>query len=202
MRARLALDVSGQACELREILLSDKPEEMLRASPKGTVPVLIDENGAVIDESLDIMLWSLQRRDPQGWLHPHEQTLEDMLDSIRTFDTHFKWHLDRYKYPNRFTDADPYVSRTHASDHVYELQTWLSRHAYLRGQCASILDFALMPFVRQFANVDTVWFASQPWAEVQRWLTRMTSSDRFLRIMRPVKAWVPGTPGVDFPFVG
>jgi len=61
-----------------------------------------------------------------------------------------------------------------------------------------IADMALAPFVRQFANVDGVWFASQSWAAVQRWLTTIVASERFERIMRPVAVWVPGTRGVSF----
>ena len=64
MRARLALAVSGTQCELREVKLSNKPQEMLLASPKGTVPVLVLDDGMVIDESLDVMRWALARNDP------------------------------------------------------------------------------------------------------------------------------------------
>ena len=55
MRARMALLVSGQTVELREIVLRAKPQAMLDASPKGTVPVLVLSDGRVIDQSLDIM---------------------------------------------------------------------------------------------------------------------------------------------------
>ena len=49
MRARMALLASGTVCELREIALRNKPQEMLQASPKGTVPVLVLPDGRVID---------------------------------------------------------------------------------------------------------------------------------------------------------
>ena len=48
MRARMALWASGQHCELREVVLRDKPAELLAASPKGTVPVLVLADGTVI----------------------------------------------------------------------------------------------------------------------------------------------------------
>ena len=38
MRARMALAASGVPVRVREIILRDKPPEMLAASPKGTVP--------------------------------------------------------------------------------------------------------------------------------------------------------------------
>jgi glutathione S-transferase len=75
MRARLALAVAGIRCEVREIRLRAKPQAMLAASPKGTVPVLVLNDGTVLDESLDIMRWALKLRDPEGWLSRDDATL-------------------------------------------------------------------------------------------------------------------------------
>lgn len=100
MRARLALRVSGVQYELREVSLKSKPAEMLAASPKGTVPVLVLSNGQVIDESLDIMRWALAQSDPDGWLT--QASMEDMLTLIAANDGKFKHALERYKYPNRY----------------------------------------------------------------------------------------------------
>ena len=55
MRARLAIASAAQQVELREVVLRDKPEEMLAASPKATVPVLVLADGSVLEESRDIM---------------------------------------------------------------------------------------------------------------------------------------------------
>jgi glutathione S-transferase len=134
MRARLALDASEQACELREIVLRNKPEEMLRASPKGTVPVLIDTDGVVIDESLDIMLWALERNDPESWLTPNAEWRDGMLSLIRHFDVHFKHHLDRYKYPSRYAGTDAQASRAEAGADIQMLEARLSRTRYLCGE--------------------------------------------------------------------
>ena len=41
MRARMALSLSKTVVELREVSLRNKPQSMLKISPKGTVPVLI-----------------------------------------------------------------------------------------------------------------------------------------------------------------
>jgi glutathione S-transferase len=200
MRARLAVDASGQQCELREIVLRDKPEEMLKASPKGTVPVLIDTDDVVIDESLDIMLWALHRNDPEEWLGQDEKGFDSMLALIRQFDTEFKPHLDRFKYPNRFEGANAIDSRSEASRHIDELESRLQTTRYLFGERIRIADMAIAPFVRQFANVDAAWFASQPWTAVQRWLKDFTDSPRFARVMHTFDVWKPGTPGVRFPF--
>jgi glutathione S-transferase len=200
MRARLALDASTQRCELREVRLRNKPEAMLEASAKGTVPVLIDTDGAVIDESLEIMLWALHRNDPERWLPTEPDSFEATQELIRYFDTHFKQHLDRYKYPNRFEGASAELSRAEASDDLHTLEVRLQRAAYLCGDRPTLADMAIAPFVRQFANVDGAWFATQPWPSVQRWLSAFVSSSRFERIMQPIEPWVPGTSGVSFPF--
>ena len=101
MRARLALAVSGQAYELREVVLRNKPAALLAASAKATVPVLVLPDGKVIDQSLDIMLWALRLNDPANWLNPPAATLGEMLALVAGNDTDFKHQLDRYKYPNR-----------------------------------------------------------------------------------------------------
>jgi glutathione S-transferase len=199
MRARLALDASGQACELREVALREKPSEMLQASPKGTVPVLVVADGEIIDESLDIMLWALGRSDPERWLAPGADSLAGMLGLIARFDSHFKQHLDRYKYPGRFDGADSSTSRAEARRDLGLLEDRLARTTYLAGEGVSLADMAIVPFVRQFANVDADWFASCSPAAVQRWLTTIVTSDRFQRIMRQVPVWMPGTRGVSFP---
>lgn len=112
MRARFALDASGLVCELREVVLRDKPPELLAASDKATVPVLLAPDGRVIAESLDIMRWALQQNDPGQWLLPQHGSLEDMLQLIARFDNGFKHHLDRYKYPGRFSSDSAQAHRT------------------------------------------------------------------------------------------
>ena len=97
MRARLALLASGQACVLREVVLRDKPQALREASPKATVPVLVLQDGQVIEQSLDIMLWALERHDPQAWLAPTQGDLAQMLALVADHDTAFKPLLDRYK---------------------------------------------------------------------------------------------------------
>ena len=106
MRARLALAVSGQVCELREVVLRNKPQGLLQASPKGTVPVLVLPGGQVLEQSLDIMLWALAQHDPEGWLAPSNGTVAAMLALIAECDGPFKQALDRCKYPSRYPDAD------------------------------------------------------------------------------------------------
>ena len=55
----MALHLAEIKCEIREVRLSNKPEQMLEISPKGTVPILILED-KVIDESYDIVNWVIE----------------------------------------------------------------------------------------------------------------------------------------------
>jgi glutathione S-transferase len=198
MRARLALAASGERCELREVVLKNKPAELLAASSKGTVPVLVLANGAVLEQSLDIMRWALGRDDPLRWLEPCAGTLEDMLMLVAECDDHFKPQLDRYKYPARFegSSAD---ARALGIRFLLELEARLAGAGQLFGARASLADAAVMPFVRQFAMVETAWFESQPWPLLRGWLAGWTASPLFERAMRKYAPWTPGEIGVVYP---
>ncbi len=199
MRTRLALLASGVRCELREVVLRNKPAELLAASPKGTVPVLQTVDGRSIDQSQDIMLWALNQRDPGHWLQPENGSLDDALALISRCDGDFKHHLDRYKYPQRFTGADAVASRAAAAQFAAELNTQLGQSSYFFGGCFGISDAGIMPFIRQFAHTDAAWFAVQPWPRLQAWLATLEASKPFARVMQPYAPWVSGTPGVTFP---
>ena len=102
MRARMAIAAARVECRLREVVLRDKPAEMLEASPKGTVPVIVEPDGTIIEESLDVMAWALGQNDAEGWLAPELGTRAEMEALIAACDGPFKRALDRYKYPNRY----------------------------------------------------------------------------------------------------
>lgn len=197
MRARLALRISGQACELREVVLRDKPGELLQASAKATVPVLVDVDGTVIAQSLDIMLWALTRNDPDAWLAPPDGGMADMLALIAQIDGAFKFHLDRYKYPQRFPVADE-LHREAGAIILQALQMRLINASQLFGDRATLADMAIAPFVRQFAHVDADWFAAQPWPELQAWLSAWESADLLASVMHKYPPWQTGTPGIRF----
>ena len=185
MRARMALLVSGQAVELREIVLRAKPQAMLDASPKGTVPVLVLPDGRVIDQSLDIMRWALARHDPETWLQGDDAELIDR------FDGPFKQHLDRYKYPNRH-DSDPIEHRTAGVEHLQSLEQRLAASGFLCGPARTLADIALFPFIRQFAATDQAWFDTQPLPHVQAWLAGLIASDLFATAKLRLPPWQPG----------
>ncbi|GGB70841.1 glutathione S-transferase [Blastomonas aquatica] len=191
MRVRMALLVSGQQVELREVVLRAKPQALLDASPKATVPVLVLANGDVIDQSIDIMRWALQHKDPECWL------AGDDADLISANDGPFKHHLDRYKYPSRY-DEDPLAHRQAGLAHLVLLEQRLASHDFLSGPDRALVDIALFPFVRQFAATDAAWFAAQALPGVQRWLAELMQSDLFTAAMLRLAPWQPGDDATIF----
>ncbi len=199
MRARLALLISGQQCVLREVVLRTKPEALLAASPKGTVPVMVLVSGEVLDQSLDIMLWALRQHDPEQWLTAEGQPAEAALALIAQCDGDFKFHLDRYKYPHRFDLPHGDAHRAQGAVFLNTLNQCLQTHSHLTGERAGLADAAIAPFVRQFAHTDPVWFAQQPWSGLQTWLKGSEQSAAYGAVMHKYAAWEPGQARVYFP---
>ena len=182
MRARMALLASGTVCELREVKLSDKPAAMIEASSKATVPVLVLPGDEVVEESLDIMDWALDRSDPEGWLARRDTSL------IAACDGRFKHALDRYKYPDRH-DSDPAEHRSAGLTFLQTLDARLAKQPQLQGEVRGYTDIAIMPFVRQFAATDRDWFAAQDLPALTRWLENHLASDLFAACMVRHPPW-------------
>ena len=102
MRARIFIRMCEIEVELREVLLKDIPEEMINISPKATVPVLQLNDGTVLDESLDIMNWAIDKNDKCNLKKSKLENIEISNEIINIFDGEFKYHLDRYKYNSRY----------------------------------------------------------------------------------------------------
>lgn len=199
MRARLAIVVSGVECELREVVLRDKPQALLEVSPKATVPVLVDVDGTVIDQSLDIMLWALRHNDPLAWLSPGRGDAAAMLNLIAECDGPFKQQLDRYKYPQRYDLPSGNEHRDDAVPWLQQLDLRLQEEPFLFGNNAALADMAIAPFVRQFANTDRDWFGSQPWPQLQAWLDAWLATPLFDQVMHKYTRWPDGGRGERFP---
>jgi glutathione S-transferase len=193
MRARMALLQSGVAFELREIALRHKPPQLLAASPKGTVPVLVLPSGAVLEQSLDIMLWALRQHDPDDWLLD-AAGLDATLALIAQCDGPFKQQLDRYKYPNRYLGEEPVPKpleqRAAGAQFLQSLEARLQASAWLHGSHMALADIAIMPFVRQFAATDAAWFTAQDWPALKCWLQVIERSTLFERCMDKQALWV------------
>jgi len=193
IRTRMAIAYSGMQVELREVVLKDKPIELLQASPKATVPVLILPNGAVLDESRDIIQWALTQHDPNGWLQHQNDTL------IHTNDESFKSALDRYKYAERFPEHNQAYYRAQGEVFLQTLESYLEQQAFLTGDDISITDIAIFPFIRQFAHVDWAWFEASPYPQLQRWLQYHLQSNLFLSVMQKYPTWQPSHKITIFP---
>ena len=182
MRARMSIVRTGYICEHREVILRDRPKHMMEISPKGTVPVLLLPNGNVIEESLEIMQnvlsWDLSAAE---------------IHWVDRNDNEFKFHLDRYKYPNRYENVDSLEQRSMAKAYLDDLDKYLS------DEISSSLNDALFPFVRQFANHDRDWFDAQNWENLHLWLADNLSSDEFTLCMKKYPQWHEGDDLVIFP---
>ena len=189
MRARLALWASQQAVEHREIVLKNKPEAMLHASPKGTVPVLVLPNGTVLEQSIDIMQWALQKNDPLDWSPKDGAALQTAQDLIAQNDGDFKGHLDRYKYPHRFGLDSGLDDRDEGAHFLDQLNHHLNSQAFLAGPRWGLTDAAIAPFVRQFAHTDTHWFENQDWKSLRQWLSHFENSSAFDAVMQKHPVW-------------
>ena len=184
MRARMALLQAGIGFDAHEIVLRDKPADLLRMSPKGTVPVLVLPGGQVIEESLDIMRWAFEGRDSNGWWQRAQSPRCQSFIALN--DGPFKQFLDGYKYPDRFpSDQGPASHRDQAvSCLLHPLDQALASQPFLGGDEPCAADLAIFPFVRQFRAVDERWFDAQALHAMQRWLRGWLESELFQRCMK------------------
>ncbi len=197
MRARLGLLFAERQVELREIVLKNKPAQMLAISPKGTVPVLQLSDGAVIAESREIMTWALEQQDPQGLLDA--KVLQQANALIAQNDNEFKHWLDRYKYADRHLEMTQAEYRQRGEVFLQVLEQLLAKNPFLLGDKASIADIGVMPFVRQFAHVDRDIFYSLPYPSLQRWLQYWLQHPNFVQAMIKFQPWQEGDDVVVFP---
>ncbi len=180
MRARMALKQAGIPFEIREISLREKPSSMLNVSPKGTVPVLVQQDGTVLEESIDIVFWALGEQDPDSWLGVDLAVIDELISAN---DNEFKFNLDRYKYPDRYPDLPQADYRAQGEVFLQRLENMLTENQFLMRESVSVADIVIMPFVRQFANVDRQWFDKAPYPKLRNWLNYLLEWEGFLSIM-------------------
>ena len=184
MRARLSLYLARIEFCAYEISLRDKPEHMLKVSPKGTVPVLILGDNQIIDESLDIMIWAFSQQNIMYKYLPQDKKKRS-LSLINTNDTSFKKNLDSYKYSN--DDRKKEDAFKNCLDFVSELDVLLQTNEYLLDESPLMVDYAIFPFIRQFINVDVQRFKDEGLKKIYQWFNRMLSSNEFEHIMMKSK---------------
>lgn len=199
MRARLALSAKSVEVELREVILRDKPSDMLKASSKGTVPVLMLPDGTILEESLDVMLWAAKQPSDNPDVPKMNEPSNEMMCLISQIDGPFKHNLDRYKYANRYEGGDGVMERDACSSVLQGLNDRLSRQDYLFGAHITFADYAIAPFIRQFANTDKIWFYATPYNYLQNWLDEFCDSRSFNSIMNKYPQWHKGDEKTIFP---
>ncbi|RKF17425.1 glutathione S-transferase [Alginatibacterium sediminis] len=199
MRARIAVFKAKQSVVLRDVVLSDKPQAMLAASAKATVPILVLANGKVIDESLDVMLWALEQSDPSNLLQQdHPSRLAEMLDFIRVFDTEFKSVLDHYKCAKRYREPNVVECRSACEPYLQLIETRLNEHAYIVSDSESLVDIAVLPFIRQFARVERQWYLQSAYPKLRLWLSNYLQSPMFTKVMAKYPLWQEGQAELKF----
>jgi glutathione S-transferase len=195
MRARVAIYYAKQKVALRDLVLSNKPDEMLAASPKGTVPVLVIgnefEQPQVIDESLEVMLWALNESDPDNLLHgetPH--LLPKMLSLISQFDNEFKTCFDKYQCAKRYHEDTLENDRKACEKYIMDLEQRLQVNDFLMSDKNSLADIALLPFIRKFSKVERQWYLQSPYPKLRAWLNQYLQSRMFSKVMTQYPLWV------------
>ncbi|MDA8884981.1 glutathione S-transferase N-terminal domain-containing protein [Gammaproteobacteria bacterium] len=198
IRARMVLKLANIKCELREVRLNNKPDHMLEISPKGTVPVLILED-EVIDESIEIINWVLDKIDVfKGNIDQTQIELTQSLISI--FDDKFKYHLDRYKYSNRYKDSDLEFHRNACFQILLELENIIANDAWIFGDKLNKLDISILPFIRQYRIADIIWFDAQSDInKVQKILNNFIDSSLFKEVMLNYEEWDEISDPIYFP---
>ena len=188
MRARMALILASKDCELREITLRNKPDEMLQISAKGTVPVLELPN-KVLDESLDIISWAMESHPESVYVFSTKEKL--MSESlIQQFDSKFKYHLDRYKYASRY-EANSSEHQEECKNILEILDTIINPSPWIFGQKVSLLDISILPFIRQCKIANPEWFFEQNFKKVIALLNFFEASDLFIDAMKKFDLWDP-----------
>jgi len=205
MRARIAIYKANMRVLLRDVVLSNKPAAMLASSPKGTVPVLVlgqDQEAAphaVIEESLELMLWALANNDPGDLLHGHDpEALPAMFTLIARFDEKFKNCLEQYKCAKRYHEDNLSDCRQLCEPYLQDLEQRLEQQPFIMSSKESLADIAILPFIRQFARIERQWYLQSPYPKLRQWLNQYLQSVMFTKVMAKTPLWLEKREDVYF----
>ena len=196
IRARWALLNTNQIVELREVELKDKPIQLIEISKKATVPVLKTTLNKVIDESLDIMKWSIERSNMHKLFGDNNDKSNEIFSLIETNDKQFKYHLDRFKYASRFNFEEAKTHRAAATKILLSLNNRLKEFAtkgeplFLVDAKETLADWAIWPFVRQFRIADIKNFDQNHEIQYLRsWLNYYFTHENYPIVMKKNELW-------------
>ena len=200
MRARMALYLSKTVVELREVSLRNKPQSMLEISPKGTVPVLLLDDGSVIDESIEIIEWCIKKKKDifKDTLNKDQELFAE--DAIHLFDKKFKFHLDRYKYAKRYEDVDEILHRQSCVEILKNIEKEISNKKFFYTNHVNKIDICILPFIRQFRIANPEWFDNHnEFPKVQKLLNNFLHSSILEEIMVTHEEWKKDNSAIFFP---
>ena len=198
IRARWALLNTNQVVELREVDLKKKPIELIQISKKATVPVLKTNSNKVIDESIDIMIWSIKKSNMNGLFGNNDKNeSQEIFSLIETNDKIFKYHLDRFKYASRFNYQDLEAHREAGMKILFSLNNRLKdlssngQPLFLVNAKESLADWAIWPFIRQFRLADIERFDHNHEIKFLRsWLNYFLMHKNYPKVMRKNELWL------------
>ena len=205
IRARWAIKMCNLEVEIREIDLKNKPSELIKNSVSKTVPLLILNNGEVIEESLDIIIWSLKNSQKKIYIEKyfHKSYREIILETIHENDHIFKYHLDRFKYHSRFNTNEKEFHFKNAQKFINKLNTALSKsnkNRWLIGDQESIADWCIWPFVRQFKiacdSQKILDYFEEP---LESWFNYYSKHENFKDVMYKYSVWKSSSIVETFP---
>tara|TARA_B100001250_G_scaffold365730_1_gene346628 strand:- start:103 stop:777 length:675 start_codon:yes stop_codon:yes gene_type:complete len=198
IRARWAILNTNQVVELREVDLKNKPLELIDISKKATVPVLKTSSNKVIDESIDIMVWSIKNSslNLNGLFGDSNENSQEIFSLIKTNDKIFKYHLDRFKYASRFKEQDLEIHRDAGMEILLSLNDRLKSFAaegkplFLINAKETLADWAIWPFVRQFRIADIKRFDQNHQIKfLQSWLSYFFTHQKYPIVMKKNEPW-------------
>lgn len=189
MRARFALKMAGITCALREVDLKNKTESLLTISPKGTVPVLVLPSGRILDESLHIIEWALEKKDDA----PLDESLEAKAQTIiRLNDTQLVGIAHRYKYCDKYPDVDFAVTEKNLYEHLEKFDHLIGDKQFFLGDTLTKADIAIFPFIRQIVQIAPEKFAQPSLKNLMRWLDSFLKHPIFSQVMAKYPVWRAG----------
>ncbi|MBT4964127.1 MAG: glutathione S-transferase [Francisellaceae bacterium] len=174
MRARFTLFALDIPFTIIEVDLKNKPAKLLELSAKGTVPVLVLENGTVIDESLDIVNWAINERPG---------IVSNTIGECKIWLNNFIPVLNRYKYPNKYNNTTG-AEQDACRSMLKNLDETLEETNFLTGDNISAGDIAVFPFIRQCMKVNETWFSQLDTPRLFSWFEYFTKHSAFTKTMQ------------------
>ena len=204
IRARWAIKMCELEVEIREIDLKNKPSELIKNSASKTVPLLFLNNGEVIEESLDIIIWALKNSQKNNiGKYFKKSSREIILETIHENDHIFKYHLDRFKYASRFNPSEQDFHFKKAQKYLNKLNIALSKfdkNRWLIDDQESIADWCIWPFIRQFKIAcDSQKISDYFEDPIQTWFNYFYEHENFKFVMYKYSIWESSSIVETFP---